>query len=59
MGIKDLISGLLPEWNDYLSEIMRLGAEFFAAGVLIAFIAWAIGYAIFVLYRWLNSWSRA
>lgn len=57
MGISDLIGESLPDWPDYFSELVTLGSEFLVAGVLVAFISWSIGYAVFVAFRWLNSWT--
>lgn len=57
MGISDLIGEVLPNWTDYLQELVTIGAEFLVAGVLVAFLFWSIGYAIMVAFRWLNSWT--
>lgn len=57
MGVDDLIGPVLPDYIDLVNEVIGLDAAFFVGGVLASFIAWAIGYAVYTAFHWLNIWS--
>ena len=57
MDVDSLISPVLPDYLDLVNEIIGLDASFFIGGVIASFIAWAIGYAIYTAFHWLNNWA--
>ena len=53
-----IISYVLPDYVSNLTEIVGIASPYLAGGVLVAFIGWSIGYAVYTAFHWLNSWSR-
>ena len=47
----ELFITYVPDFMDELTSLLVGLGEFFAGGVLIAFMVWAIGYAIGCVYR--------
>lgn len=54
----DFFSQYLTGYAEYSSEIVGLGVQMLVAGVLVPFLGWAIGYAVFSVFTWLNSWTK-
>lgn len=52
-----MLSPVIPDYVSLLQEILALQAEFFVGGVLISFLAWAVGIAVYTAFRWLKSWT--
>lgn len=53
-----LFGQYLEGYADYLAEIIGLGVQMLVGGVLLPFLGWAIGYAVYSIFTWLNSWTR-
>ena len=49
-----LIADYLPDYMTELSSFMTLFGGFFAGGVLVVFLGWAIGYAVRALFDMLE-----
>ena len=58
MSVDTIVSGYIPNFTDFVTDVMAFFGGVFAAGVLAAFIAWAIGFTVHSVYRWLNDTSE-
>lgn len=56
--LETLVLQQVPDAYDSIPSIMATGGEFFAGGVLIAFIVWTIGFTINSVFRLLDEWGR-
>ena len=54
----NIVSSVLPDYVNVLSELVGRASPFLAGGVLVAFIGWSVGFAVYTAFHWLNSWSR-
>lgn len=55
MSVDEIVSPYIPDYVDLVADVMAFCGGVFVAGVLAAFIAWAIGFAVHSVYRWLND----
>lgn len=58
MSVDGILSFFAPNYLDLVAGVMELCAIVFAAGALAALIAWAVGYAVHSVYRWLDNSSE-
>lgn len=56
--MEQLILDILPDFSEWLDDAIAFNFELMVGGILFAFILWAIGYAIYSVFGWLNSWTR-
>lgn len=49
---------IVPTFMTDLTGCMTFFAEIFAAGVLIAFLVWVVGFACREVFRWLETMSK-
>lgn len=57
-SLDTVIDAVCPGIVDYLPEFMAFAGEFMAAGVLLALIIWALGFAVRTVFGWLDEWGR-
>lgn len=53
MSVDGIIGEYIENLPDFVTGLMTFFGGVFVAGVLVAFIAWAIGFAVHSVYRWL------
>lgn len=56
--METLLADIIPNFYDELSSLLASFAEFFAGGVVIAFIFWTIGFAVGEVFKLLDSATR-
>lgn len=57
-GLEELVVSFVPDAYEQVSAILASCAQFFAGGVLIAFLVWVIGFTVNAVFAWLDEWSR-
>lgn len=58
VNVEQLIVSLVPDAYEQVASILASCAQFFAGGVLIAFLVWVIGFTVNAVFGWLDEWSR-
>lgn len=56
--IDEILADAIPGYVEIAEEVIEVASAFFAAGVLVSFIAWALAIAIHAVFVWLGDWSR-
>lgn len=54
MRLEETAVSIVPGFYQYIEQVSILGAEFFAGGVLLMFVAWTIGFAVGEVFKLLE-----
>ena len=57
--LDDALTYFIPDYLDLVQDFIGYFGSFFAGGVLVCFLFWAIAFAVKTVFGWLNSWASA